>query len=92
MLDWMAAAACKDKPLDWWFPEFGDAGPGRGNRVGGQYQRARDICDRCPVRAECLDEAMRMERGVSHNFRHGMVGGLTPREREALSRKRRVSA
>lgn len=54
----------------------------------GDYQAARRFCNRCPVRAACLDEAMRFESGNAEN-RYGMFGGLTPDERADLARHRR---
>jgi hypothetical protein len=43
---------------------------------------ARAICSRCRVRAECLDEALRLEIGP---WRFGVRAGLTPGERRALT-------
>jgi hypothetical protein len=36
------------------------------------YDRARAICDRCPVKVTCLVDA------IAHGDRHGMWGGATP--------------
>ena len=38
-------------------------------------------CRPCPVRAECLNSALLLERHTSIMFRHGIWGGLTPSER-----------
>lgn len=43
------------------------------------YAKARTICMECPVRADCLAEAL--EQGEIH---YGMRGGLSPSERRAL--------
>ena len=43
--------------------------------------RALAICARCPVRAECLEFAMRHWRAVGQ---HGVWGGLVETERSAL--------
>lgn len=53
--EWMAHAACQDKPTSFWFPVDG-AGT----------QRAKWACEPCPVQAECLDYALenRIDHGV----------------------------
>lgn len=68
--DWTSAAACKDKQPDELFVK------------GAAQNRAKQLCMGCPVRTECLAEALdnRMEWGV--------WGGLTERERRALLRRR----
>jgi WhiB family redox-sensing transcriptional regulator len=43
---------------------------------------ARDMCNRCPVRGECLTHAL------DYGEREGIWGGLTPDERRALTRER----
>ena len=49
---------------------------------------AASICRTCPVRVQCLDEAMATE-GVHH---HGIWGGLTAGERGALEMRRQVES
>ncbi|WP_328962935.1 WhiB family transcriptional regulator [Streptomyces virginiae] len=52
--------------------------------------KAKRICENCPVRKACLDEAMATERADGEGGRAGVRGGLTPRERTArYSRQRR---
>jgi WhiB family redox-sensing transcriptional regulator len=83
--DWEAQAACKPYPLDWFFPV-------RNNGRGGTfhlYDAARTICRQCPVRAECLADALEQETGSGCGYRYGMFGGLTPNERYTLDRHRR---
>lgn len=43
-----------------------------------QIQQAKSICKVCPVKAECLAEALREE------YNDGIWGGLTPAERSRL--------
>jgi len=75
MSGWTDRAACRGQPLDAWFPPAGAA------LVA--YERARRVCAACPVRADCLDEDLR----VAHvNHRHGMRAGLMPDERDAIAR------
>lgn len=51
------------------------------------YAAARKVCVWCPVRRECLEEAMRAE-GEARWTRHGMWGGKTPAERDGIRRRR----
>lgn len=76
----LPAAACKGRPLDWWFPSTA-GGPG--------YEKARKICMGCEERSACLELVMR-EEGTTIHHRHGMYGGLTPPERDRLARGRAV--
>ena len=66
--DWKMSAACGPADGGIMFP------PPRGS-----YEPARRICAGCSVRAPCLGLAMDAEGGAS--YRHGMYGGLDPRQR-----------
>lgn len=58
---------------------------GQGDDMFGESQhqkRARAVCASCPVRAECLAEAL------NHRIEWGVWGGLTERERRQLLRQR----
>jgi protein-arginine kinase activator protein McsA len=66
--DWRAKAACRGADTNVWFPEQGHS--------DGTAQR---ICAGCPVRTECLDDALRFPSD-------GIRGGLRARERDALRR------
>jgi WhiB family transcriptional regulator, redox-sensing transcriptional regulator len=66
---WSALAACRDAPLDALF-------------VQGAAQRvARQVCAGCPVRVECLADALDSRTDF------GVWGGATERERRALLRR-----
>jgi WhiB family redox-sensing transcriptional regulator len=67
---WVASAACPSTDPEVFFPE-----------KGGSTTEARKVCSGCPVRLQCLDAAMRDEQGKSHDSRHGVRGGLSPRAR-----------
>jgi hypothetical protein len=73
-LPWADDAACTDTPLHWWFP-------------GDDLQRvpleAVDTCNRCPVRAECHDHALRHEL-------YGVWAGTSERARKRLRRTLRI--
>jgi len=45
--------------------------------------RARRVCDDCPVRAECLEYAL------EYRIEHGVWGGASERERRRILRRRR---
>ena len=67
---WMDRGSCRQYPQKWWFPER-----------GADVDRARGICDGCPVRAECLDWAL------TNGEHHGIWGGTSERERRRLRRR-----
>lgn len=66
--DWIARAACRDYPAQWWYPE--KSGPGTG-------QRAINVCRTCPVIGECHFDA------EQRNEPWGIWGGK-PRRGTAL--------
>lgn len=43
-----------------------------------------DYCVKCPVRRECLTDAMEVEGTTSGKYRFGIWGGLTPAQRVSL--------
>ncbi|MGP4114628.1 WhiB family transcriptional regulator [Streptomyces sp. 4N509B] len=75
---WETAAACATADPDAWFPRRGgDGGAG-----------AKRICnERCPVRRQCLDAALADEDGRGAKDRHGIRGGLGPRQRARLAKR-----
>lgn len=73
---WWDRAACRGLPLEW-FVTPGDAD----DEPWEPDPRAQAACDRCPVRPECLDDAVR----------HGDVGtrgGTSSHQRRQLKRVR----
>lgn len=69
---WRARAACVDVDAELFFPA-GDSGPA----VEVQVAEAKAVCARCPVRAECLADAL-------VGMAYGIAGGLTAEERRGL--------
>lgn len=67
--EWTIRAKCRDM-ADALFPE------------GKDQKRARSVCVGCPVRSECLAEAL------DNRIEWGVWGGMTERERRALLRAR----
>jgi WhiB family transcriptional regulator, redox-sensing transcriptional regulator len=70
-VDWQQQAACvHHREVDFF--------PARGESV----RDAKAVCACCPVRAQCLDFALRLK------VAHGVWGGLSERERRSLRRER----
>ncbi|WP_052479816.1 histone-like nucleoid-structuring protein Lsr2 [Streptomyces sp. NBRC 110035] len=65
---WRERAACAGHDLDTWFN-------------AAKASTAKQTCDRCPVRAECLHDALVTEPAVD---RYGTYGGLTGPQRRRL--------
>ena len=68
--DWTSAAACRQSDPDALFVQ------------GAEQQQAKQVCLRCPVRTECLADAL------DNRVEFGVWGGMTERERRALLRRR----
>jgi len=81
MTDWThvyEGAACRDHPELDWFPD---------RRAGGQTIAAlREVCNSCPVQAECLEMAM------TERLYHGVWGGMSERQRSRLRTARYQAA
>ena len=75
VIDWRSRAACRPADDHLFFPPAG-AGMEKATR------KARAICRPCPVRAECLDWALRHPGAASD----GVWGGMTEHERRPLNR------
>ena len=69
---WLQQAACRGLDPELFYPE-------RKQRT----TNAKAVCADCPVRQECLDDAMANE---TQRWRHGIFGGLTAQERDLLVR------
>ena len=52
-LAWQQRAACRGKPVGWWFPTKGES-----------HDAARSLCAGCPVRAECLEYGLKEQHGI----------------------------
>ena len=68
--DWTASAGCRAADPDDLFV------------TGAAQNRAKTICLGCPVRTECLADAL------DNRVEFGVWGGMTERERRALLRRR----
>ncbi|OXM70452.1 WhiB family transcriptional regulator [Amycolatopsis vastitatis] len=67
---WRINASCRDADPDGLFVR------------GAEQNRAKAVCMGCPVRTECLAEAL------DGRINFGVWGGMTERERRALLRRR----
>lgn len=68
--DWFTSAACRAAEPDALFVQ------------GAAQNKAKQWCRNCPVRLECLSEAL------DNQIEWGVWGGMTERERRALLRNR----
>lgn len=76
---WQFDAACRGEDSALFFaPNYFE----KRTEKDGRESRAKAICDRCPVRAPCLDYALKIREP------HGIWGGLNEFERRQLLRQR----
>ena len=68
--DWALRSACRTTDPDQLFV------------TGAAQNRAKTVCLGCPVRTECLSDAL------DNRVEFGVWGGMTERERRALLRRR----
>jgi transcription factor WhiB len=79
-MDWLERAACGGASPAFDYDQALPRESARTYNPPKRVQEAQEVCrTECPVRAECLDFALRIEvpRG-----RVGVYGGLTPNERD----------
>lgn len=67
--EWHAEGLCHQVDPDLWFPE-----------KGGSTRHAKKVCQGCPVREACLQQAL------DANERFGIWGGFSERERRQMQR------
>ncbi|MFD8687803.1 WhiB family transcriptional regulator [Streptomyces sp. NPDC059651] len=79
-IDW-TKALCLGCDREMWFVE------GSTSDANADRREAKTTCLRCPIRSGCLDSAMAEEDGKGESGRHGIRGGLSGRQRFALSRR-----
>ncbi|MFF8485207.1 WhiB family transcriptional regulator [Streptomyces antibioticus] len=70
---WQLSAACSGLPTEDWFPQR------RQSAVA-----AVAVCAGCPVRVECLYDALRVEAAAPGDRPYGIRGGLTASERRRV--------
>lgn len=67
-VDWWRMAACRGSGIDFF------------NAVPTNVRLAKQVCETCPVIAECLESALANDEPI------GVFGGLTPAERKSVRR------
>ena len=70
-LEWQEQAACAGMDTDLFYYAPLERGPAKALRI----QIAKSVCNTCPVKAKCLDNALK------HQDNHSIQGGTTPEER-----------
>jgi len=70
-LEWQDDAACRDVGGDAWYPAKGRRAP-----------LARSICEGCPVRVDCLEDAL------DRHDQYGIWGGYNIDERQKIQQQR----
>lgn len=69
---WALRAACRRSDKETFFNER-------------HLATAKAVCQGCPVREECLAEALAVEGSASKDWRFGIYGGLSSEERADLA-------
>ncbi|MCD0444434.1 WhiB family transcriptional regulator [Glycomyces sp. A-F 0318] len=69
LIDWTTKALCQESDPDALFVQ------------GAEQNNAKKVCRGCPVRLECLADAL------DNRIEFGVWGGMTERERRALLRR-----
>jgi WhiB family redox-sensing transcriptional regulator len=55
-------------------------------------REAKRACHGCPALDVCLEFALTVEDGIGTSGRHGIYGGMTPKERGQLARRKGKAA
>jgi WhiB family redox-sensing transcriptional regulator len=84
---WHKRAYCRYYDPELWFADGMGNAPSYRN-----LDQAKSICADCPVRRECLEDALHQESGRAAEARHGIRAGLTPADRYNLHRHNRKKA
>jgi WhiB family transcriptional regulator, redox-sensing transcriptional regulator len=80
-MHWTVDAACVGIPTEMFFPE---------KTISSQTREVKalvSICSGCPVKQECLEQALLLEGDCSRRHRHGVWGGKTPNQRHKMAAK-----
>jgi WhiB family redox-sensing transcriptional regulator len=72
--EWTVRAECRQTRSGLFYAPFGESSLARRDRE----ELAKQICEQCPARTECLDHALRSNQDL------GIWGGLNEAERRRL--------
>jgi hypothetical protein len=75
---------CSDADPEVFFPPTTD--------ISANRAVIRTYCAPCPITDICLEWALAMERGHGYSGRSGIYGGMSPRQRADLARRRNKAA
>lgn len=85
--DWFDDALCRGVGPDYFFPEGFDArAPGEQRRINEMYEIGKQMCNRCPVKEQCLKYGMEQDTA---SYGYGLWGGLSAHERYKLAMSNR---
>lgn len=84
---WMTQAGCTAQDVE---PEI--FFPDRSVTAWITTKASQAVCAECPVRLECLVYALKSEKGLARQYRHGIYGGLSPQQRHDLANSRKRTA
>src|SRR5258708_32665512 len=73
--EWWTLAACRNAEPELFFPISATSAS------GATVERAKRVCESCPVQSQCLRYALR------HRQEQGIWGGLTEDERRRMNRR-----
>lgn len=76
--DWQIRGLCRGVDSAWFFHPEGERGRARAQRES----RAKELCSRCPVLAQCRQHALRVREP------YGIWGGMSEADRELVTRHR----
>jgi len=76
-MDWFEQASCKGMDTDMFFAD-------RGPNTRQMIKNAKAVCKNCPVIQPCLNFA------IETDSKHGIFGGLSPKERRSERWKRQA--
>lgn len=82
-MTWTERAICREIGIEAFFPS---------EETGSDYRAVRVICQRCPVRPDCLAAVMEHEGPADRHNRHGMWAGLSPNQRYRMHLAQRREA
>ncbi|RZT88324.1 WhiB family redox-sensing transcriptional regulator [Pseudonocardia sediminis] len=74
--DWQMEGACRGMDSAFFFHPEGERGPARARREA----RAKQVCNECPVVAQCRQHALEVHEP------YGIWGGLSESERDTIIR------
>lgn len=82
--DWQARARCRREDPALFFAPEGPQEPAAARKR--RERSAKYLCNHCPVKPECGQDALEREGSQGVDWRAGIFGGMTERQRYAIAR------